>query len=757
MRNIDTQKAIEEIRSRKQLTLDEVVQILKQIKKSRPDIFKKEIEPRIKDIDSILDKMKKLKNCNVSNIEKYVRDIAGVRITCCNLNDASIIQRDITNHPHVEKCRVLRTQNEIDADGYIGHHVEVSVKVLYKNKRILDTCEIQIRTLAQDTWAVLSHRDFYKKSKKEISADVMDDMLTLSKLLQCVDRIAQNIKKRLQLETKPLAALSGRPFFSKLRIGQLENADFDKTESLSAKATSLYHKGNISYEREKYKKAIACYEECTALKPDFSEAWFGWALCLYNLHQYDDALQRYLISLAYDRKNPVIYNNLGDVYYRLQDFESAIRQYDAAVVYNPQYLKAFYNRGLAYACIQDYKKAILDFTEVIRLNPSFAEAWHIRGLAYEYRDDQQKAMYDYNKAIELNPSHAEAYMRRAYLRYNLDDQAKSQEDFQKAIEIDPKFPDTYYYLGIIKDKEKKYEDSIQNFSKAIDLNYPDLNYAWFNRGWAYYRSGNYKKAISDFTNAINANYPNLSYAHYSLGLSFHELGNEIGSKKSYLNALRNFDAAIKLNAQYSDALNARGNTRLSLRDFNSAIKDYTASIEAGNPEVWMVYCNRGSARIELKQFDDAAQDFECAIKANRNYPDAHTGFGTLNMRLSKYHDAIRHFTHAIKLEKDIIARAAYFSFRGIAHAYLGKQTAARRDMKTALRDGKETQLYNASCINAVLYKTTGKLQFRSKAFEQLKRISRDRKLMNKTIICNDPNWQHLKNDKLFISIVGRCK
>ena len=63
-------KTIEEIQKKKHISLRRVVDILTQIKESRPGLFKNEIEHRIKTTASIKEKMTGVKGCNVGNIEK---------------------------------------------------------------------------------------------------------------------------------------------------------------------------------------------------------------------------------------------------------------------------------------------------------------------------------------------------------------------------------------------------------------------------------------------------------------------------------------------------------------------------------------------------------------------------------------------------------------------------------------------------------------------------------------------------------------
>jgi len=194
------QKKIEKVREQKQRTLDKVVSILEDICKDNKEIFKKKPDSRLKSLESIVEKMKVIR-CNINAFQKHIEDIAGVRLTCCTIDEIQQVEDLIRNHPDIIDCKVIKDygENGVDEYGYRGHHLLVTVKVSYENKTLRDRCEVQVRTLAQDLWAILSHRDFYKVSSKPPQL-VQQDMITLSKLLEVVDNLALSLKGRRKTE-----------------------------------------------------------------------------------------------------------------------------------------------------------------------------------------------------------------------------------------------------------------------------------------------------------------------------------------------------------------------------------------------------------------------------------------------------------------------------------------------------------------------------------------------------------------------------
>lgn len=196
----EDKEKIGKLRVQKQRTMEKVVSILDDICKDNKEIFKKKPECRLKSLDSIVEKMK-ITICNISNVEKEIKDIAGARLTCCTIDEVRKVEDLIKKHPYTISCEVIKDyeKNGVDEYGYRGHHLLVTVQVFYENKTLKDTCEVQIRTLSQDLWAILSHRDFYKAPSKPPQL-VQQDMMTLSKLLEVVDDLAVSLKKRRKTE-----------------------------------------------------------------------------------------------------------------------------------------------------------------------------------------------------------------------------------------------------------------------------------------------------------------------------------------------------------------------------------------------------------------------------------------------------------------------------------------------------------------------------------------------------------------------------
>lgn len=151
------------------------------------------IKSRIKTPESIVKKLKKNGHATTTeNMVKYVNDIAGIRITCSFTSDiyriADMIskQSDLT----ILSCKdYIKNPKE---SGYQSYHMLVTVPIYLFDGVAETKVEIQIRTVAQDFWASLEHKIYYK-----FEGNAPD---FISKELQeCADIVAQLDQRMLSL------------------------------------------------------------------------------------------------------------------------------------------------------------------------------------------------------------------------------------------------------------------------------------------------------------------------------------------------------------------------------------------------------------------------------------------------------------------------------------------------------------------------------------------------------------------------------
>ena len=160
------------------------------------------IKSRLKSPESIMKKLnKKELPLTTDAIEKYITDIAGVRIICSFEEDiykmAKLLlqQDDITL---IEQKDYIASPKE---SGYRSLHLIVEIPIFLENEKRPMKVEVQFRTIAIDFWASLEHKIRYKKDiepelMEELSKELTECALRCADLDHRMERIRNRIKKK---------------------------------------------------------------------------------------------------------------------------------------------------------------------------------------------------------------------------------------------------------------------------------------------------------------------------------------------------------------------------------------------------------------------------------------------------------------------------------------------------------------------------------------------------------------------------------
>ena len=98
----------------------------------------------------------------IENMQKHVKDIAGIRVICSFTSDIYRVAEMLRNQNDIKVLSVKDYIQNPKESGYKSYHMIVSVPI-YLSDSVVDTkVEIQIRTVAMDFWASLEHKMNYK-------------------------------------------------------------------------------------------------------------------------------------------------------------------------------------------------------------------------------------------------------------------------------------------------------------------------------------------------------------------------------------------------------------------------------------------------------------------------------------------------------------------------------------------------------------------------------------------------------------------
>ena len=130
-------------------------------------------------------------------------------------------------------------------------------------------------------------------------------------------------------------------------------------------------------------------------------------------------------------------------------------------------------------------------------------------------------------------------------------------------------------------------------------------HAFFSIGCLLWEGGKAEKALDAYDTAIR------------LQPDYAEVYNNRGNIKNGLgcpdDAVADYDTAIRLNPHFAEAYYNRGTQKVLCEELDAAIVDYTEAIRI-KPDYAEVYVNRGIAKVGLNRIDEAESDFQIALE-----------------------------------------------------------------------------------------------------------------------------------------------
>lgn len=154
----------------------------------KTDIKIHSLPSRVKEADSFCGKVERFQ---YENPFESIKDILGLRVICLFLSDISKIGEIIRQH-----FTVISEDNKVDDSklasfGYLSVHFIVKLGDDYKKTVYTDikdlAFEIQVRTIAMDAWANISHYLDYK-TDQDIPKELKKDFYALSGMFYVADK-----------------------------------------------------------------------------------------------------------------------------------------------------------------------------------------------------------------------------------------------------------------------------------------------------------------------------------------------------------------------------------------------------------------------------------------------------------------------------------------------------------------------------------------------------------------------------------------
>lgn len=158
------------------------------------------VKTRLKRPESIREKLMRGGHpMTLESIEENLSDVAGVRVICAfpadvyTLAEALLSQDDVTLLVRKDYIKTPKP------NGYRSLHLVVSVPIFLEKEKRLMRVEVQLRTIAMDSWASLEHQLRYKKDTV-FTPEMAEELLRCAGLSAELDERMDGLRRMTGLE-----------------------------------------------------------------------------------------------------------------------------------------------------------------------------------------------------------------------------------------------------------------------------------------------------------------------------------------------------------------------------------------------------------------------------------------------------------------------------------------------------------------------------------------------------------------------------
>ncbi len=158
------------------------------------------ISTRLKSMESIDGKLRR-KNLPItlSAIENELTDVAGIRVICGFLDDIYMLADCLLEQDDIKLIARKDYIKNPKPNGYRSLHLIIEIPIFLQSEKKYVKVEVQIRTVAMESWANLEHRLRYKKDlSPELLERVNQELLECAQRSETTDRKMQEIRNILE-------------------------------------------------------------------------------------------------------------------------------------------------------------------------------------------------------------------------------------------------------------------------------------------------------------------------------------------------------------------------------------------------------------------------------------------------------------------------------------------------------------------------------------------------------------------------------
>ncbi len=205
---------------------------------------------------------------------------------------------------------------------------------------------------------------------------------------------------------------------------------------------------------------------------------------------------------------------LGTIYRDKGEYTAAVEQYRKVVELDPLVAANHYNLALMYHLLSRLKEATASYLDALKLNPQDLKSNMYLGMVYTALGRADLGLPYVQKAVELDPKNADAAANLAVVLDTMGDYPGAELGYRRALELDSGRVETVINLAGCLISQKRYKEAIQLYQQVLRTK--DSSLLRQRYGAALVDAGNFDEAIREFNAALKLN-PQNFHAYNGLG------------------------------------------------------------------------------------------------------------------------------------------------------------------------------------------------------------------------------------------------
>jgi len=261
--------------------------------------------------------------------------------------------------------------------------------------------------------------------------------------------------------------------------------------------------------------------------------------------------------------------------------------------------------------------------------------------------------------------------------------SESRQVCELALILDQENAVAHQQKGIIHSHLSELKEAVSAFDKAIALK-PQYE-TYILRGKAFQAMNDLNQAQEDYGKAISLDSSSpLAFAHRAaLFASLGSLDLAIADADQWILTAANL-------ADKASAFASRGIWRGQLRDFDTAVSDFTSALELDSSNL-AAYNYRAKAYMQLNRYQEAIDDLVHAAELDTSNSHLVSTIAEQYVALGEFDNAAKYWSKAIQLEPQ---SKVLYRHRATAYTKMGMYESSASDLSVAIKlDERNFTLY----------------------------------------------------------------